>query len=208
MAIIAYDPDRLFAYGSITFSFISGELSINIWENIWLDLQNVPAFMELQACYLTGFFTPFIQVVEGIDAYGFITAPEARYKIGSYSYGCGYTIERFEDGSISSTPIRSTPYFIVYPTQCLEVARFCINTPNPVPQQYEVTFDPSSPGGQDIWILSGRSNSSSSPNNLIATTFNLNLNTNLVANLKAYYSFSITALQYFADDREFQPILV
>lgn len=190
------------------FAAVQGTTSISIWENIDLDLQLIPDHLALGRTFMTGWVTPFIRVTNGLEKLGFITAPDARYKIGSYNYGSGYTIVRNEDESIVPTRIKGVPHYIVFPTQILEVSRFSFEMPAPDFPQYEVKFEPNLTPDTNVWIINPRRGSSNSPNNLIASTINFYFDERLTVDIKIFYCCDISALQYFGDDREFQPVLL
>lgn len=208
MPIIGYDPQRNQGYGSLFFADREADSSFYLFENIWADLEVIDALVDLGRLIVTGWVTPVIKIKSGLDDYPFLQVPEARYKIGNYNYGSGAIVSIDSEGIITSTPIDGTPHYIVYATQCLEVSRFSFQAPAPSVVQFGVLFEPSPPGNEDAFVINPRLNSSSSPSNFIASSFQLNLSPGLVADLKLYYSFQLTALDFFADTREVQPVLI
>lgn len=208
MSIISFDPVNNRFYSSSFFASVQGELIFDLWDNLRLDLESYQPIVDLGRTFSTGWVTPFIKVISGLPNYSFNAVPDTRYKIGSYSYNSGYTIVLNEDNEPISTAIRGTPFYIVYPTQTLEVSRTAIYNPGATIFDYEVAFEPNTNTNNNTFILNPRAGSASSPSNFIASSFSLNLNAGIIADIKFFYSFTITTIDNFSHDGDLQLILV
>jgi hypothetical protein len=208
MGIIGYDPNNLSGYGSIFAPERELSNSFRLSENISADLSEIPSLNELEQVFINGWITPVINVSTNVNDLPFISTPEPRYKLGTYSYGSGLVITRNPPEPPVIETIRGTPFFIVYPRQTLHVGRFCFLYPGTTQDDFEIVFDFNLSPQLDVWILNGRSNASNSPTNNLATTFFIDVPPGILMDVKLYYSFQVTALQYFADDRDRQPVLI
>lgn len=207
MALITYDPVNGVGHGSIFFSSLTGTTTIDIWENITLDLSSVPYFNDSGQLSLTGWISPFITITSPLPTYSFTAVPDTRYKFGSYSFNTGYTIEFTSEGEPIPTPIRGTPNYIIYPTQILEISRFALPYPNANVLLYEVVFEANPPTATELFIINPRLGSGNSPSNYICSSLSLNLTAETIADIKIFYTFTTTFVDNFARDEELLVIL-
>lgn len=208
MSIISYDPVNGRVYGSIFFPEISGSFLIDIWENIALDCQAIAELNTSGQLMFTGWITPFFKFIGDLPSYSFTSVPDTRYKFGSYSYNTGYVITLDENDDPIPVAIPGTPNYIIYPLQVLEVSRFAMPYPGTSVFQFQVIFEANTIVNPNTFIINPRANSSNAPSNFIASSLSLNLNPSIIADIKLYYSYSVTFVDNFAHDGELQPILV
>lgn len=121
--------------GKRAYSTLLGQFYLDVYRDIGDDLYNAnhpplqepnpsPVPADDWARVVTVY--PFAKITGGIDTAPFISVPETRYKVGSYSYLVGKEVITNEDGTVTTYPFYSEPRYLYYERQVLEPFRFVI----------------------------------------------------------------------------------
>lgn len=114
---------------NLSYSSLSGELELNLYQDLKSafngngifpldDYRNPSALASGYSLYFT--VNPLLKIQSGLSSVPFGSTPEARYKIGSYSYIKGYEIVILEDETFQAFPYESEPVFINYERNALK----------------------------------------------------------------------------------------
>lgn len=118
--------------GVLPFVNLSGQITIDTYQQIGDDLlasgvapQDFPPggnpaadWVRVITCY------PFVRITSGLESMPFISAPEPRYKVGSYSYLVGKDVVVNEDGTVTTYPYYSKPEYLIYERNYIKPFRF------------------------------------------------------------------------------------
>lgn len=133
MSVLFYDYEyQNTGMGKLVYSNLSGEITLNIYEEIGDDLlasgvapQQYPPggnpaddWARIITCY------PFLKVVSGLEEMPFVSSPETRYKIGNYSLQTGNEVVINEDNTVTKYPYFAYPEFLLYERSQLRPFRF------------------------------------------------------------------------------------
>jgi len=205
MTVITYYANINQGVGKLYYPSLSGEVEIQMAEDIYNDLieasSQLPDPITAPAgSALTSRLVPMIKVTSGLESLGFISTPEARFKIGTYSAIPGYTVSVNSEGLISTTPVAGVPFYIVYPSQVLQsfvcgsfhpIVDGAVNPFNPF--DYEIVFGDYAGifrSDEYVYDIRGYSTSANSSNQA-ANGLYVNLTPGIVADLVVYYYYVI-----------------
>lgn len=185
---------------SLSYPSLEGELEINLFDdfrNAFItngiyplsEYRNTSSIITEHGLYVT--VNPLLKITEGLDKVPFGTTPEARYKIGSYSYIKGYEIITNEDGSIQSFPYESEPSFINYERNALKSGYFIATPGLQAFEALQVNLDGGEPGVEPCIPIVVSPYYSGSFALSYCAGISLNLNDGLIADLVVTYQYSV-----------------
>jgi hypothetical protein len=202
MAVIRYDKIKRSGAGRIYSPALEGELELSFLGLILDDLAGddfKPLVSSSPNAYATIFerllwISPFLRVTAGSELYPFSGTPEARYRLGSYSFILGYTSEETRPGTFVFTPVPTEPTFINYKVKALTPTWFQYAYPRPSKLDYDIKFAAVSENLTDIYFKSKRQlGAVSKPEPFIDSPLHqgilLNLNPGVVADFAMYYTW-------------------
>ena len=133
---------------------LTGEITIDVYRDIGDELQaaNIPPLQNpnpepipaddwarVVTCY------PFFRVFEGLADKPFVSSPETRYRIGSWSLMVGNDVSVNSENEVVTFPYFSKPEFIVYERNQLRPFRFVLNKEYLASIPDEISYDPPVP---------------------------------------------------------------
>lgn len=184
--------------GQLFYPELSGQLLLDVFTDIKNDVigggfiplaEPNPDPVPLDKYALLCYCTPFLKITSPLNPVPFSSAPEPRYRLGTYTYTGGYQVNIDSEGIITSFPFDSDYRFIIYERQFLDRFTFNIVNSQNSPENLAISDSelttPPEPALVILYAQSFSSGGSTSYANSIA----INLNPGVTADLVVYYAY-------------------
>jgi hypothetical protein len=191
------------AVDGITFEGLSGELTIDLYENIalqfnsrnlkpiYLDENDLP--VERTDGYILSVFAHCFLECFDYENLPFGSTPEERFKLGSYSIVTGYKNTVDSEGNITSKPYRSPPSFINYPLFTMPPVGIVIAPNVSNFQAYEVKRPSEEDAKTPVDLRFAFNSFVADRGTRIGCGLNLNLTPGVTADLLVFYGYGVQA---------------
>lgn len=193
MSLISYSPANGQFYGFATITNLVGSFYIDLLDIVNADLlADVVPSDEYRV--VIGAFTPFVKVTSNFDSLSFFSRPEAAYKFGSLQWVKAYerTSPPLEPPVYEPIPYASE--YLIYPYQAFESRRYTLLTPIYGKDLLEVDITVNTTSPEEVATFDTRIFQSYSQLEATAVGLYLNLNQDVEASIKVFYSGEASAL--------------
>jgi hypothetical protein len=197
MAVTRVNRTGISGLGTLLYSGLIDEQRLNVYDQIYNDIVSVDALVKTgdegspyyAAQFTTFQFVTYLLVTDGLDIAPFTSAPELKYKVGSWGHSSGKRIVS-DGGFYYGVPYDYHPEFIVYPQQVLDAATGLIVLPDVTSLDYEIDMT-SEPfyNPADCEILTNETFGAILGSKRRADSVAINLNPGITASVKIFYRF-------------------
>lgn len=184
--------------GQLFYPSLSGSILLDIFTDLKNDIissgkiplaEPNPDPVELTDYALICYCAPFIKITSSLEGIPFYSAPEARYKFGTYTYTGGYEVNVDSEGNITSFPYDSDYKYIFYERQFLDRFNFNIVNSQTSPQDLAISDAALTDPPQAVQVILYAQSFASGASTSYANSIGVNLNPGVTADLVVYYGY-------------------